>query len=210
MRANERDALTRGAAPNDYGVAGTSANWNDNRKTKEADEKRQRLLGKIEEVKIVMSDNLEKGLANIESTEEVHEKTTKLVRQAELFARNAGHSATRAYWDNVAPKVYIGGAGIFVILLILMLIFHFVNICEAPEEPPEEPPAHLAVATRYNSTRTDFKNYGEEADHFWAWECPTMWMGMLMICDILFMGLFSLRKKIWYCWCHGFPMLGCW
>ena len=109
-----------------------------------------------------MSDNLEKGLANIESTEEVHEKTTKLVRQAELFARNAGHSATRAYWDNVAPKVYIGGAGIFVILLILMLIFHFVNICEAPEEPPEEPPAHLAVATRYNSTRTDFKITGRK------------------------------------------------
>ena len=110
--------------------------------------------------------------------------------------------------SNAARKVYIGGAGLFVILLALMLIFHWVNICEAPEDD----------ATRNyknDSSPAQWFEYEEEPgpderNHFWAWECPTMWMGMLLIVDLLAMGSFWARRKVCCCWCHGCPALGFW
>jgi hypothetical protein len=213
-RQRERDALMGGGGGGKSYGGGSGAR---KKKTKQerirsADvlhhDKRQRLLGQIEEVKGVMNDNLEKGLANFEATEQIEQKSKELASQAKVFSRTAGHTATRAYWDNAAKKVYLGGAGCFVLLLAMMLIFHWINICEVPEDD-------ATWGGRNATLSAALFQYGEEPDpgerdHFWAWECPTMWMGMLLIVDLLVMGLFWARRKVCCCWCHGCPAMGFW
>lgn len=169
------------------------------------DEKRIRLLNDIDKVKNIMTENLEKGLANYEVAGELEAKSENLLSQAKTFERRAAHNATRAFWDHAARKVYISAAGLFGILLVLMLIFHWVNICEVPEN---------YVKGRQRLNGTAISAYDEEPDPheregFWAWECPTMWMGMLMVVDVIAVLCFWQRRKFCCCWCRGCPMLGC-
>jgi hypothetical protein len=164
------------------------------------DEKRQRLLGQLEEVKDLVTDNIEKGLANYGATNNLDRKAADLVQQASEFERTSGRVESRAFWDKMAKKIYAGLVVLGILFFGLGLTFHVLDICEREVVPP------LQQHSDQNASATSLQqpSIGDEPaplpDEAWI-ECPTYWMAMFFTADILCIIFFWFRKKVCCFWC---------
>jgi len=156
------------------------------------DEKRQKLLGQLEEVKSAMNDNIDKSLKNYGTTKDLEAQSASLMRDASTFQRVATRVEARAYWDAAAKKIYIGLISLGILCVLLGLLFKDLDVCQ-----DQFPPLNHELTNKTSNETTPTPYNPEEA---WI-ECPSYWMAMLVVLDIILIGMFWWRKKICCCWC---------
>ena len=161
----------------------------------ERDEKRTRLLNDVENVRTIMTDNIDKGLTNYGAVSDLETKAQNLVKDASQFQRIATRVEARAYWDKIAKKVYTFLIGIGVLFLVLGGTFHLLGICD-DEVPLPPTDASLLNLVQNNDTNGNDPQGGS----LWI-ECPTYWMAMGFAADIFLILGFWFRKKLVCCWC---------
>ena len=162
----------------------------------ERDEKRTRLLNDVENVRTIMTDNIDKGLTNYGAVSDLETKAQNLVKEASQFQRIATRVEARAYWDKIAKKVYTFLIGIGVLFLVLGGTFHLLGICHDGEVPLPPTDASLLNLVQKNDTNGNDPQGGS----LWI-ECPTYWMAMGFAADIFLILGFWFRKKLVCCWC---------
>jgi hypothetical protein len=179
------------------------------------DEKREKLLGDLEQVKGIMTDNIAQTLENYGTVSDIEEQSTNLVAQASQFERQAGRVDVRAYWNKMAKTVYISLIGFGLLTMSLALAFDFMKICGEEGEddplPPSKSPTSLPITTSAllnNSYPTRLKEDPAYPTLDW-FECPTFWMGMLFGIDVICIILFWFRRKICCCWCDWLRLGRC-
>ena len=153
-------------------------------------EKKERLLTQIDQVKNQMNENITATLNNYGAVTDLEKQSASLVEQASAFERTATRVESRAYWDQKAKKVYTAGLAVGFLSFALGIFFHSIDVC----------------------------NWSPEAEDsaLEMYECPTMWMALLLLLDIIFVTLFWHRRKLVCCWCDWLRLgrceccLNCW
>ncbi len=159
------------------------------------------LQRQVDQVKNKMAENIGKGLRNYGATKELEARSQQLAESARKFARNAAHIETRAFWDKHAKKINQGIILFGSIMFIITWVFHFLNICEAPEEKPGSRRRRGLRGSDNPDGPVIFGEGEEEEPIFWAWDCPTMWCGITWALSLIALVLFQFRRKLVCCWC---------
>ena len=181
------------------------------------DQKREKLLGDIDQVQNAMNANITKALDNYGTVSDIEQQSTNLVTQASQFQRQTGRVDAKAFWDKMARTVYVAGIAFGILMLVLGLIWHAEGFCD-PAGPEPDPPqqtselpssqawqaAHTKHARRPNGTRAV-----DEYSPLDMLECPTFWFGAIFLIDLIVMTLFWFRKKVCCIWCDCWRLGRC-
>ncbi|KAI8473369.1 MAG: synaptobrevin-domain-containing protein [Monoraphidium minutum] len=79
---------------------------------------------KVDEVKNIMSDNIEKVLARGEKLDLLVDKTDNLMFEADRFVKSGRALRRKMWWNNCKMKVVMAGV-VVMVLFIIMLLFCF-------------------------------------------------------------------------------------
>eukprot|EP00879_Flechtneria_rotunda_P005114 GHRR01005396.1.p1 GENE.GHRR01005396.1~~GHRR01005396.1.p1 ORF type:complete len:264 (+),score=92.96 GHRR01005396.1:180-971(+) len=77
---------------------------------------------KVDEVKGIMSDNIEKVLSRGEKLDLLVDKTDNLMFEADRFVKSGRALRRKMWWNNIKMKIVMGVAVVMVILIIFLLI----------------------------------------------------------------------------------------
>jgi Synaptobrevin len=83
-------------------------------------DKSSALLGKVDEVKSTMQDNIAGMLKNTEAAESLAEKSDQLNEQASVFKKKSTDLRKQMQWKNLKMTLLLGG--IIIIILIAVLV----------------------------------------------------------------------------------------
>jgi len=85
----------------------------------EGGDKVSQVMREVDQVKGVMSENINQAMSNLESTEALNEKTQEMKAQSNMFNKQAKTAKNQMWWKNMKLNIII--ACVVVIIIVAML-----------------------------------------------------------------------------------------
>ena len=76
-------------------------------------------MREVDQVKGVMSENINQAMSNLESTEALNERTNEMRSQSNMFNKQAKTAKNQMWWKNMKLNLIIGAIALVVLLIIL-------------------------------------------------------------------------------------------
>jgi hypothetical protein len=86
----------------------------------EGGDKVSQVMREVDQVKGVMSENINQAMSNLESTEALDEKTQEMKQQSNMFNKQAKTAKNQMWWKNMKLNIIIG-------CVVLIIIFALLN-----------------------------------------------------------------------------------
>jgi CRISPR/Cas system Type II protein with McrA/HNH and RuvC-like nuclease domain len=86
-------------------------------------DKAKGLLGKVDEVKSTMQDNIAGMLKNTEQADSLAEKSDQLNEQASVFKKKSTDLRKQMAWKNLKMTLLLGGIVVLILIVILIPLF---------------------------------------------------------------------------------------
>ena len=77
------------------------------------------VMREVDQVKGVMSDNINQAMSNLESTEALNEKTQEMKAQSNMFNKQAKTAKNQMWWKNMKLNIIIA-------CVVVLIIGYFV------------------------------------------------------------------------------------
>ena len=78
------------------------------------------VMREVDQVKGVMSDNINQAMNNLESTEVLNEKASEMKAQSNMFNKQAKTAKNQMWWKNMKLNIIIAAV---VLLIIAYIVF---------------------------------------------------------------------------------------
>ena len=85
----------------------------------EGGDKVNQVMKEVDQVKGVMSDNINQAMSNLESTEALNEKTQEMKQQSNMFNKQAKTAKNQMWWKNMKLNIIIGCIAAVILFIIL-------------------------------------------------------------------------------------------
>jgi vesicle-associated membrane protein 4 len=79
-------------------------------------------MREVDQVKGVMSDNINQAMSNLESTEALNEKTQEMKAQSNMFNKQAKTAKNQMWWKNMKLNIIIAAV---VIIIVASMVANF-------------------------------------------------------------------------------------
>ena len=73
------------------------------------------VMREVDQVKGVMSDNINQAMSNLESTEALNEKTQEMKAQSNMFNKQAKTAKNQMWWKNMKLNIIIAAVVIIIV-----------------------------------------------------------------------------------------------
>jgi ABC-type transport system involved in cytochrome bd biosynthesis fused ATPase/permease subunit len=80
------------------------------------------VMREVDQVKGVMSDNINQAMSNLESTEALNEKTQEMKAQSNMFNKQAKTAKNQMWWKNMKLNIIIAAV---VIIIVASMVSSF-------------------------------------------------------------------------------------
>ncbi len=77
-------------------------------------------MREVDQVKGVMSDNINQAMSNLESTEALNEKTQEMKAQSNMFNKQAKTAKNQMWWKNMKLNIIIAAVVIIIVASMVM------------------------------------------------------------------------------------------
>ena len=77
------------------------------------------VMREVDQVKGVMSDNINQAMSNLESTEQLDQKTQDMKQQSNMFNKQAKTAKNQMWWKNMKLNIIIGCIAVVILFIIL-------------------------------------------------------------------------------------------
>ena len=88
----------------------------------EGGDKVSQVMREVDQVKGVMSDNINQAMSNLESTEALNEKTQEMKAQSNMFNKQAKTAKNQMWWKNMKLNIIIAAV---VIIIVASMVMNF-------------------------------------------------------------------------------------
>lgn len=88
----------------------------------EGGDKVSQVMREVDQVKGVMSDNINQAMSNLESTEALNEKTQEMKAQSNMFNKQAKTAKNQMWWKNMKLNIIIAAV---VIIIVASMVSSF-------------------------------------------------------------------------------------
>ena len=85
----------------------------------EGGDKVNQVMKEVDQVKGVMSDNINQAMSNLESNEALNEKTQEMKQQSNMFNKQAKTAKNQMWWKNMKLNIIIGCIAAVILFIIL-------------------------------------------------------------------------------------------
>lgn len=82
------------------------------------------VTNKVEDIKLVMHENIEKATQNCVKLESIHEKSEELMVEAGVFQTNARKLKDKIWWKNMKMRFIVGSIAIIGIIMIVCMVYY--------------------------------------------------------------------------------------
>lgn len=84
-----------------------------------------KITHKVEDIKLVMHDNIEKAAQNCVKIETIGQKSEDLMKEAGVFRNNARELKNKMWWKNVKMWVIVFGIISAIIIIIVCVVYSY-------------------------------------------------------------------------------------
>ena len=77
------------------------------------------VMREVDQVKGVMSDNINQAMSNLESTEALNEKTQEMKAQSNMFNKQAKTAKNQMWWKNMKLNIIIGAVVVLIVAYVV-------------------------------------------------------------------------------------------
>lgn len=78
------------------------------------------VMREVDQVKGVMSDNINQAMNNLESTEVLNEKASEMKAQSNMFNKQAKTAKNQMWWKNMKLNIIIAAVVVLIIAYIVI------------------------------------------------------------------------------------------
>lgn len=78
------------------------------------------VMREVDQVKGVMSDNINQAMNNLESTEVLNEKASEMKAQSNMFNKQAKTAKNQMWWKNMKLNIIIAAVVLLIIAYIVL------------------------------------------------------------------------------------------
>lgn len=83
------------------------------------------VTNKVEDVKLVMHENIEKAAQNCIKLETLNEKSEELMVEAGVFQTNAKNLKNKMWWKEMKMRFIVGGIIAALIIIIVSVVYSY-------------------------------------------------------------------------------------